>query len=135
VTAFLLDTDVVVKSIYFPERLSPQVRAALTDPANDRWVSVVSAFEIAVKIGIGKLPMPKQFSSDFLAAFCDVVDRFAARTLDVQLPHAARITALPLHHRDPFDRLLIAQAMVEDLTLVSGDRQFSRYLGLKVLTA
>lgn len=134
-SGYLLDTDVVVKATFFPERLSPMALRLFSDPAQDRWVSVVSAFELLVKIGIGKLPMPRQLEGDFEDGFQQLVDRFAARTLDVRLAHTARIRDLPLHHRDPFDRLLIGQALAENLTIVSGDRMFSQYAGLKVLSA
>ncbi len=134
-SGLLLDTQVVIASIYHPGRLAPAVREALDDPARDRVISVITAFEMAVKTSLGKLPLPRAFAGDFTAAFEETVDRLSARSLDVRLSHAARVRNLPFHHRDPFDRLLIAQALEEDLTMVSSDRQFSAYDGLKVMTA
>lgn len=134
-SGLLLDTQVVIASIYHPGRLAPAVREALDDPARDRVISVITAFEMAVKTSLGKLPLPSAFAADFTAAFDETVDRLSARSLDVRLSHAARVRNLPFHHRDPFDRLLIAQALEEDLTMVSSDRQFSAYDGLKVMTA
>lgn len=134
-SGLLLDTQVVIASIYHPGRLAPAVRSALEDPAQDRVISVITAFEMAVKTSLGKLPLPKAFARDFTLAFEETVDRLSARSLDVRLSHAARVRLLPFHHRDPFDRLLIAQALEEGLTMVSRDRQFSAYDGLKVMPA
>ena len=131
----LLDTQVVIASIYHPGRLAPAVRNALEDPGRDRVISVITAFEMAVKTSLGKLPLPRAFARNFNAAFEETVDRLSARSLDVRLSHAARVRLLPFHHRDPFDRLLIAQALEEGLTLVSRDRQFAAYDGLKVMPA
>jgi PIN domain nuclease of toxin-antitoxin system len=135
VSGLLLDTQVVIASIYHPERLAPAVLEALEDPGQDRVISVITAFEMAVKTSLGKLPLPKAFALNFTAAFEETVDRLSARALDVGLSHAARVRLLPFHHRDPFDRLLIAQALEEDLTVVSGDRQFAAYDGLRVMSA
>ena len=134
-SGLLLDTQVVIASIYHPGRLAPAVRSVLEDPGQDRVISVITAFEMAVKTSLGKLPLPKAFARDFNAAFEETVDRLSARSLDVRLSHAARVRLLPFHHRDPFDRLLIAQALEEGLTLVSRDRHFAAYDGLKVLPA
>lgn len=134
-SALLLDTQVVIASIYNPGRLAPAVRQALEDPGQDRAISVITAFEMSVKASLGKLPLPRAFARNFTAAFEETVDRLSARLLDVRLAHAVRVRLLPFHHRDPFDRLLIAQALEEDLTMVSGDRQFSAYSGLKLMPA
>lgn len=134
-TAFLLDTDVVVITMTRPENLSAATLALLGDRGATRRISVVSAFEVAVKFSLGKLPLPQEFSGDFSAAFATIFTDLAASPLDVKLPHALRVRDLPFHHRDPFDRLLIAQAMEEDLTIVSTDRQFRAYEGLKLLPA
>ena len=126
---------IVVASIFDSARLTTRARNALADPVNERRVSVVSAFEIAVKHTLGKLPLPEAFDRDFSAAFEDLLVQLAATTLDIQLSHALRVRQLPLHHRDPFDRLLIAQALEEDLLMVSGDRQFTAYEGLRLMPA
>lgn len=134
-SVYLLDTDVVLTSLFDSSRLAPNARKVLSDPAHDRRVSVVSAFEIAVKHTLGKLPLPASFDVDFDAAFEDLLVQLAASPLDVQLSHALRVRRLPLHHRDPFDRLLIAQALEDDMTMVSGDRHFPAYAGLKLMPA
>lgn len=134
-TGLLLDTQVVIASIYHPGRLAPAVRSVLEDPGQDRVISVITAFEMAVKTSLGKLPLPRDFARDFNAAFEETLDRLSARALDVRLSHASRVRNLPFHHRDPFDRLLIAQALEEGLTMVSADRQFAAYEGLRLMTA
>lgn len=134
-TGFLIDTDVVVISIADPKRLPSAVRAVLLDPALTRRISAVSAFEIAVKASLGKLPLPSAYEVDFQAAFEQTLEDLVASVLEVGLRHAVRVRDLPFHHRDPFDRLLIAQAMEENLTIISTDRQFTAYEGLKLLRA
>lgn len=134
-SVYLLDTDVVLTALFDSASLTARARNVLTDPDNECRVSVVSAFEIAVKHTLGKLPLPVAFDRDFSAAFEDLLAQLTATSLDVRLHHALRVRRLPLHHRDPFDRLLIAQALEEDLTMVSGDRQFSAYSGLRLVPA
>ncbi len=134
-SVYLLDTDVVLRSLFDSSGLAPGVQQVLGDPASERRVSVVSAFEIAVKHTLGKLPLPAAFDVDFDAAFEDLIVQLAASPLEVRLADALRVRRLPLHHRDPFDRLLIAQALEGDMTIVSGDRHFPAYGGLKVMSA
>lgn len=134
-SGFLLDTDVVINSMLQSRRVPQRVRDALSDPTAVRRISVVSVFEISVKHSLGKLPLPESFDRNFSMAFDAVLDGLAATTLDVRLPHALRVRRLPPHHRDPFDRLLIAQALEENLTMVSGDRQFAAYDGLRLMSA
>ena len=117
---YLLDTNVVIGFAYDPDQFRGDVRTRLLAPSERLVVSVVCAFEMAVKHSLGKLPLP---------------DGFDTESLDVAMPHAARVRHLPFHHRDPFDRLLIAQAIEEDLILVTSDRAFSLYSGLRVLPA
>lgn len=132
---YLLDTNVVIGFAFDPERFRSEVRALLLAPHERLVISVVSAFEMAVKLGLGKLRLPEGFQQNFEGEFRELQRRLVADTIDVRLPHAARVLDLPFHHRDPFDRLLIAQALEEDLTLVSTDRQFAAYQGLKLLLA
>ena len=118
----LLDTHALVFAVSEPELLSPRARRLLQDSEIERWVSVVSLWEIAIKVQIGKLSLPldSAYYHRNLAAL-------GARTLEVTVEHSLALLRLPLHHRDPFDRLLIAQAQVEGLTLVTRDRVFRRY--------
>jgi PIN domain nuclease of toxin-antitoxin system len=98
----------------------------LGDVANDRFVSIASLWEIAIKMSIGKL--------DFVENLAQALDDIAAASLPITLEHVARVRSMPFHHRDPFDRMMIAQAIEEDLTIVTRDRRVSAY-GVPVLTA
>jgi PIN domain nuclease of toxin-antitoxin system len=123
----LLDTHAFLFAIAEPELLTAKTRRLLTNPSVERWVSAVSLCEIAVKVHIGKLAMPldRAFYTQHLQAL-------KANTLAVSLQHSLALLELPLHHRDPFDRLLIAQAREEGLTLVTRDIVFGAYKVAKV---
>jgi PIN domain nuclease of toxin-antitoxin system len=118
----LLDTHTFLYAIGAPQRLSNKVRKALQDPAVERWISAASLWEIAVKIQIGKLDLPANE-----AFFREQSALLHAKHLAVDFRHSLRLFQLPLIHRDPFDRLLIAQAIEEGLTLVSKDERISEY--------
>jgi PIN domain nuclease of toxin-antitoxin system len=100
-------------------RLGPDARAAIRDPENDVAVSAASIWELEIKIALGKL------ESD--AELLEEVRRVGYRVLPIAAEHAVAAARLPLHHRDPFDRLLIAQAQLEGLTVVTVDPRFGRY--------
>ena len=119
----LLDTHALVWALAEPGQLSPRARAAVSNSASDVYVSMASAWELAILHGLQRVR---------LGAPLDIIftERLAAlriRLLPVQLQHVATVAALPRHHRDPFDRLLIATAMIEKLALVSRDRAFEQY--------
>ncbi len=119
----LLDTHVWLWQLQDPDRIAASTRRALADPANTPLLSVVSAWEIAIKSASGRLPLPRP-----AAAFVpEQILLSGVETLDVVLSHVLVAGDLPAHHGDPFDRLLIAQATVEDLVLVTADRAVSRY--------
>lgn len=103
--------------------LSGAAQAALSDPLNELFLSVASVWELAITVGNGKLKLRDPldvFVSKWTAAY--QIDQ-----IPIQTSHALSVTTLPNHHRDPFDRLLIAQAHIEGMTLVSGDGQFAPY--------
>ena len=131
----LLDTNVLLFLALDRSKLSASTLAAVAAPDAGLHISPVSAIEIAIKSSLGKLILPKAFQADFRSAFSTMVDRMGATLLDIDLPAISRLRELPLIHRDPFDRLLIAQALEYDLELVSSDRIFSQYPGLKVVAA
>lgn len=119
----LLDTHAVLWFLAGDPRLSASVQHVISDAQNHVFVSAVSAWEVAVKLRIGKLEL------DF--------DRFLRELavfdwLGVEHRHLRRLKDLPLHHRDPFDHLLIAQALEEDLAFVTADTLASAY-GLRIL--
>ncbi|MGH9659439.1 MAG: type II toxin-antitoxin system VapC family toxin [Bryobacteraceae bacterium] len=121
--ALLLDTQAFLWWVEDSPRLSKKARAAIGRPQEACFVSLASCWEMAIKISLGHLHLAQR------------LDRFVAEhiaangfhPLGVQLPHAARVVDLPFHHRDPFDRLLAAQALEEELSIVSADRVFARY--------
>ncbi|MCY7300015.1 MAG: type II toxin-antitoxin system VapC family toxin [Ilumatobacteraceae bacterium] len=115
----LLDTHAALWAFASPETLTPEVRTAITDPRNTVMVSAMSVWEVEIKRALGKLDAPAGF-----AAMC--VDR-GFDPLEVTFRHAEVAGALPPHHSDPFDRMLIAQAISENLELVTKDRAMSAY--------
>ena len=119
----LLDTLVLILAAGAPDRLSPAARTALESDDNQLYWSAVSTAEIAIKTSSGKLTAG--------AGPLDLVTRYRSRYGLAALPltdlHAAEVGTLPYHHRDPFDRLLIAQARCERLAIVTSDAAFRRY--------
>lgn len=104
-------------------RLSSRARRRIEDPAHDKFLSVASIWEAAVKTSLGKLRLSISLE--------EVIDEGAVRNgialLDVRREHAAAVEHLPFHHRDPFDRLLVCQAMVEKMEIVSADASLDAY--------
>jgi PIN domain nuclease of toxin-antitoxin system len=119
----LLDTHVLLWSAMDEGRLSTIARSALSDPGNELYISSVSGIELATKIAIRKLRISGTLD-EFLNA---AQTRFTIREAPFTLAHAREMVRLPLHHRDPFDRALIAQAIADNLTLVSADHEFVNY--------
>lgn len=106
-----------------PKRFSARVRRLLEDETNTLYLSAASSLEIAIKWAIGKLPLPMP-PIEYVTSR---MERQAVLGLPVEHRHALRVSELPLHHKDPFDRLLIAQAQSEDLVLLSVDSEFGDY--------
>ena len=122
----LIDSNAFIWMVSQPRELSASSRLALVDPANERFLSIASIWEIAIKLSGGKLEFPGTLQA--------AVDGMAAEMLPITMVHIGRTQALPFHHRDPFDRMMIAQAMEEGLTIVTRDRVFQSY-GVPVLPA
>jgi PIN domain nuclease of toxin-antitoxin system len=119
----LLDTHVWLWMIGQSSRLPDQARATLTDESNDLYLSAVSAWEIGIKHAAGKL----RFTGRPSVQLPGYVKRSGVQPLVVTLEHALRAAGLPMHHRDPFDRLMIAQAQEEELTFVTADKRLAAY--------
>ena len=119
----LLDTHALLWWLDGDERLSPGARARIEDDAQIVLVSAASAWEIATKVRIGKLPG----AADVAECFVDVVRQQDFQLLSITAEHARQAGLMPGGHRDPFDRMLIAQARLEDLVLVSNERLFDQY--------
>jgi PIN domain nuclease of toxin-antitoxin system len=118
----LLDTHALLWWVMDDERLPAGLDPLLNDPATEAFVSAASAWEIAIKARLGKLE-PGPLGQGFAAA----VERQGFLPLPITLEHAERAGALPPHHSDPFDRMLVAQAHAENLHLVSGDGVLDHY--------
>lgn len=119
----LLDTHVLLWSALEPDRIAPDVRSLIEDGENAVYVSVVSAWEIAIKQSLGKLTL-RAPAERWLP---EVIRRTGLETLSLGLDAALGVRALPYHHRDPFDRLLIAHASSEGLSIVTHDDAFVPY--------
>ena len=117
--SFLIDTHVLIWLDQKPERLSEHILGVLRDPQHVVYCSAASLWEIAIKQSVGKLVAP--------GSLPEMLERYGLEELPVTARDAEGTRALPLHHRDPFDRMLIAQAMARNLVLVSGDRQMLAY--------
>ena len=122
----LLDTAVLILSVEAPERLSKRAFAALKGEGNIREFSSVSLTEIAIKNTLGKLNMP---AGSVRQAMHDMIVRVVPFTAE----HAYRMFELPLHHADPFDRMLIVQALAEEIPVITPDEKFRLYEGLKII--
>jgi PIN domain nuclease of toxin-antitoxin system len=119
----LLDTHTLLWFLAGSASLSAPALAAINDPSNERWLSPISLLEIAVQVRINKLRLVAPFGVLFPAR----LTANQVRLWPIEASHCASMTTLPLHHRDPFDRLLAATALVEGLTLVSADPAFDAY--------
>ena len=119
----LLDTHIFLWAISDYDRLGARVRAAIEDSANSVFVSPASTWEIAIKWRAGKLELPLP-PDDMLPAGI-ARSNFAA--LPIHFEHTFAAANLPAHHSDPFDRMLIAQAIIENATLVTVDKKIKRY--------
>ena len=119
----LLDTHVFIWWADNPEKLSPAALAALENEANELILSVGSVWEMQIKIQLGKLKL----SLPLRELVKNQQETNNLTVSPVALTHVLGLEALPFHHKDPFDRLLIAQSIEEDLTLVTADSQFSAY--------
>jgi PIN domain nuclease of toxin-antitoxin system len=118
----LLDTHVFLWFFDGDPRMSRKARTALTDPANEPFISAASVWEMTVKASLGRLQLPLAVG-DYVAE--KILRGF--HVLPLELPHAARVQTLPFIHQDPFDRMIVAQALVENMPLVSADTYIRQY--------
>ena len=116
----LLDTHALIWALSSPRRLPARVSSSIRDPDNDVYVSAVSTWEIAIKV------MLRKVHAD-VAAVVRALRDAGFEELPITIAHTVRVHTLPLHHRDPFDRLLVAQAMEERLTIVTHDPLLRAY--------
>jgi PIN domain nuclease of toxin-antitoxin system len=119
----LLDTQTWLWMQVAPERLSDRVLELVQDPGADLVFSAASSWEIAIKYALGRLPLPTP-PAEYVP---DRIESSGVIPLPVEHAHALLVAELPQHHHDPFDRLLVAQAQLEDLAVLTADRQFEPY--------
>ncbi len=115
----LIDTHAFLWALAEPERLGAMAAEALMEPQNELFVSIVTAWEAAILQSLGRIEIDLPMEQSDLA--------LRSSWLGIELRHTAIVRALPLHHRDPFDRMLIAQAMSESMTIVTRDGAIRRY--------
>jgi PIN domain nuclease of toxin-antitoxin system len=119
----ILDTHTFLWFIAGDAKLSAQARSLVEDPSNRVLLSIVSLWEIVVKASTGKLPLSRAFA-DLIR---QDVDGNGIEVLPTTLAHLETLALMPLHHRDPFDRLLIAQAIAEGIPIIGMDIAFDQY--------
>ena len=119
----LLDSVAILFWLSNDRRLPDEARRLIVDPDSRLWVSAASIWEIAIKAGLARSPL----SLELLDAVRRFVGSSACEVLPVTAQHAFRVAGLPMHHRDPFDRLLIAQCQLEGMTIVTNDSAFRKY--------
>jgi PIN domain nuclease of toxin-antitoxin system len=119
----LLDTHVFLWAAADPDQMRPSARAAIEDSANEVLVSAAVAWEINIKVALGKLTVP----ADPAVWFPARVRSLGFHVIDISAAHALAVGGLPHIHRDPFDRIMIAQAQIEGLTFVTRDIENQKY--------
>ena len=115
----LVDSNILYWSIIEPQKISANVARALVDGNNQVWASAIGIAELRIKQRIGKLELPDDFEG--------LIEQTGFDTLPFHAAHTRWLAELPLHHRDPFDRMIIAQAIFEGLTVATADAMFSHY--------
>jgi len=121
----LLDTHALLWALSAPQQLPASLRRAIQAAENDVYASLASAWEIAIKAALGKIEFDVRSLERMLAAT-------GFQILDISLQHAVQVAELPMHHGDPFDRILVAQALSESMVLVTRDRALRQY-GVRIL--
>jgi len=119
---YLMDTHVLLWMMYEPWKLSPKAQIVLSDQHANKYISITSLWEIAIKNRIGKLPLPKGIDSTF-----SHVDTLGIGHIGVNQRHIKIFNSLDLLHRDPFDGIIIATALSEKMIIITGDENIQKY--------
>ncbi|WP_162141566.1 type II toxin-antitoxin system VapC family toxin [Lunatimonas lonarensis] len=117
-----MDTQILLWIFGESDKLTATATDIIKNKENDLFVSKVSFWEVAIKVNIGKLKLPFSFEELVRETLSNDIEM-----LDIEMNHINKNVHIPLYHRDPFDRLIISQAMVEELPIISSDAQFSNY--------
>lgn len=116
---YLIDTQVFIWLMEDNRKVSPEIRTLLQDPSINVFISIASIWEIVIKQAKGRLKIPKDIEKS--------IDELEFRVLPIEIFHVLGLRKLPNYHKDPFDRILISQAKVEKLTLISSDKKIWQY--------
>jgi len=119
----LIDTHILLWFFNGDEKISQGTRNLILSPENEKFVSVSSLWEIAIKFSIGKLTLKNGLQNIF-----QLIDENGFRLLSLEPAHILLVSSMEFHHRDPFDRLIIAQAIAENMTILTNDMVFRKYL-------
>ncbi len=119
----LLDTQIILWAINGDKRLTEKKSSVFLDPENALYFSIAGYWEIAIKVSIGKLKLSEQWPKIIQRE----IQRNYIKLLPITIQHCNCLANLPFYHRDPFDRILIAQAQIEKMTVLSSDSQFQKY--------
>lgn len=129
IQSYLLDTHILLWFLEGNQNLSSQARQIIQDTANPCFVSIASIWEIVIKLKLGKLRLGVEMNE-----LRELLREFEIGVLPITVDHLLKLMDLPDIHRDPFDRVIIAQSMHEDLTLISQDHAIAQYQGLKLIS-
>ena len=124
----LLDTHTLLRAVEEPSRLGPDALSTVQDPLNDRLLSAATIWELAIKYGQGKITLSMPYRIWLETAITDL----KLELLPVTVEYAERQSTLPAHHKDPFNRMMIAQVLVENIPIVSIDAAFDPYGVLRI---
>ena len=120
---YLLDTHTLLWFLKGDKKLSAKARGLIDNPRNAKFLSIASLWEIAIKVSLKKLVLDKSFER----LFPEQLHFNRIEILDITIDNLTKLTTLPFHHRDPFDRLIIAQGLVEELPIIGADTAFDAY--------
>ena len=120
---YLLDTHSLLWFLAGDEQLSAQAQQLIENESNEMFISVASLWEIAIKVSLHKLHLSQPFEQLFPAQ----LERNSIEILNISLPHLSTLSRLPFHHRDPFDRLIIAQSLTDNIPIIGVDSTFDLY--------
>ena len=126
---YLLDTNILLWMANAPERLKPKVFDLLQEEQNEIYVSVASTWEITIKSSLGKLKLPIE-SERFIPS---IIDKLKLKVLNIELDHSMFVSRFEKHHQDPFDHMLVAQAIFEEMPIITSDAKLSKYAAKVIL--
>jgi PIN domain nuclease of toxin-antitoxin system len=132
---YLLDSSTFIRAQKGSSEIRSEAREVIVDRDNTIYISLAALWEMAIKAANGKLPFYSEMIANGPATLIEGLRETNFTLLGIELEHTLAAANLPQHHRDPFDRLMIAQALLKDLTVITSDRVFTQYAGVRVLAA